>query len=234
MWMTEPPPRSPYCLSRLRCDQLLNGELEDHEELKQHSTSCRRCSELLAVHRRERASFSLALPRPRRQHRWLAVVALPAAALALCLLIVSRDRPERPDAADTRSKGKPALAFYLKRGGVVHRGGTGDIVFPHDAINFTASTTRPAFLAIISVDGAGHASVYYPDGATTAPLGVGQDQVLPLSVVLDDVLGFERVVGVFCDQMLPVAELEAVVVRGVELPRGCVGDALTIEKRSGP
>jgi hypothetical protein len=107
-------------------------------------------------------------------------------------------------------------------------------VFPNDAINFTASTDRPAFLAIISVDGGGKVSVYYPEGRTAAPLRVGRDQVLRLSVVLDDVLGLERLVGVFCDRPIPIDQLEAAVAHNAALPAGCLADALTIEKRRAP
>jgi hypothetical protein len=57
--------------------------------------------------------------------------------------------------------------------------------------------------------------------------------VLPRSVLLDDALGLERVVGVFCDRPLPVAELAAAVARDA-IPGGCVTDSLTIEKRRMP
>jgi len=107
-------------------------------------------------------------------------------------------------------------------------------VFPGDAINFTASTDRPAFLAIISIDGAHQTSVYYPDGPVAAPLHAGRDQMLPLSVRLDDVLGLERVVGVFCDRALPVDRIKAAVAQGSALPDGCETDGLTIEKRRAP
>jgi len=230
MRMTEHAVRGPDCLSRLHCDQLLNGELEDRDDLKAHHASCERCTALLATHRRERAMFDVALHRPRPRRRWTAGIAAAAAAFGLWL-VVSRDRHE---ASETRSKGKPTIAFYLKHGNAVRKGGPREVVFPNDAINFTASTDGPAFLAIISMDGAHKVSVYYPDGPTAAPLGVGRDQVLPLSVVLDDVLGIERLVGVFCDQPLSVDQLQAAVARDAALPRGCVADALMIEKRRAP
>jgi hypothetical protein len=226
MRMTEHAERRPECLSRLHCDQLLNGELEDRDDLKRHQASCERCTALLAAHRRERAGFAVPRARPRR---WPVGLAAVAAAFVVWLA-ASRDRH---DGAGTRDKGKPALSFYVKHGEVVREGGPGEVVCPNDSINFTVSTDQPAFLAIISVDGAGKVSAYYPDGPTTAAIPVGRDQVLPRSVLLDDTLGLERVVGVFCDRSIAVAELAAAVARDA-IPSGCATDALTLEKRRTP
>jgi hypothetical protein len=230
MRMTEPAPRGPGCLSRLHCDQLLNGELTDRDDLVRHPASCARCSALLDEHRRERAQFAVPLRRPRHVPRWVAGLASVAAAVAIWLIVA---RPEAPPET-TRSKGKPALGFYLKRGDLVRRGGTGEVVFPHDALDFTMSTDHGGFVAILSVDGARHASVYYAAGALAAAIGAGQDQLLPLSVVLDDVVGPERVVGVVCDRAVTVDELARAVERDAALPEGCVSDALTLDKRSAP
>jgi hypothetical protein len=227
MRMTEHTERTAACLSRLHCDQLLNGELDDRDDLKQHHASCRRCTALLAAHRRERAAF--AVPRARGPRRWTIGLAAVAAAFGLWL-VASRDRR---DDAETRSKGKPALAFYVKHDQVVREGSRGEVVYPSDAINFAVSTDGPAFLTIISVDGAGKVSPYYPDGPAAAAILAGRDQVLPRSVLLDDTLGLERIVGVFCDRPSLVAELAAAVARG-EIPSGCVSDALTVEKRRTP
>jgi hypothetical protein len=49
-------------------------------------------------------------------------------------------------------------------------------------------------------------------------------------VLLDGTLGLERVVGVFCDRPMVVAELAAAVARDA-IPSGCVADALMLEKR---
>ena len=230
MRMTEHAERSPGCLSRLHCDQLLNGELEDREDLKQHHASCARCSALLAAHRRERAAFAVPMARPRGlaqgRARW--TIGLAAIAAMFCVwLVASRGR-----VGDTeiRYKGKPVLAFYVKHGQAVREGAPGDVVCPNDAINFVVSTEQPAFVAIISIDGAGKVSAYYPEGATAAAIPAGRDQVLPRSVLLDDTLGLERIVGVFCDRPMEVAELAAAVARNA-IPGGCVPETLTLEKR---
>jgi hypothetical protein len=213
------------CLSSLRCDQWLNGEIHD-DEVTAHLASCPRCAARLAAHRRERATFAVPLPRvPRERGRtlWLAMAA--AAALVVWFVVSPRD-PERGE----REKGKPSIGFYVKHRDAIRRGGGGERVFPGDALDFTASTPRPAYLAIISVDGAGTANAYYPDGAAAAFLPAGREQLLPLGVRLDDVLGTERLVGVFCAAPMPVASLTAAIARGEPLPDGCVTDATTLEK----
>jgi hypothetical protein len=231
MRMIDQAERSPGCLSRLHCDQLLNGELEDREDLKQHHASCPRCTALLAAHRRERAAFAVPMAhglrgRAHGHGRWM--MGCAAIAAVFCVwLVASRGRF---DDIETRNKGKPALSFYVKHGDAVREGAPGEAVCPNDAINFVVSTEQPAFLAIISVDGAGKVSAYYPDGPTAAAIPVSRDRVLPRSVLLDDTLGRERIVGVFCDRPMGVAELAAAVARDA-IPSGCVPETLTLEKR---
>lgn len=217
--------RGAECWSRLECDQLLQGELR--AERTAHAASCARCTALLAAHRHERATF--AVPRRgARRPRWIA--AGLAAAAALCAVwLIGHDR----GAPDTRTKGKPAIGFYVKHGDAVRKGGPGDVVFPGDALDFAASCDRPAYLAILSRDGAGTVSVYYPDGPNAAPVAAGHDQLLPLSVVLDGVLGHEQLYGAFCDRPIAVEPLAA-AVRGAAWPAGCVVDTLAIEKRPAP
>src|SRR5262249_4594718 len=156
------------CLSHLRCDQWLNGEIDD-DAVTAHLASCERCTARIAAHRRERAAFAVPLRVPQRSRRWMTVVASAAAALGVWLAWPRRDDPA------TRDKGRSSIGFYVKHGELVRRGAAGEIVAPRDAINFTASTDRAAYLAIVSVDGAGKVSAYYPDGPTAAALPAGRD-----------------------------------------------------------
>jgi hypothetical protein len=220
------------CLSHLQCDQLLNGELPDRHDLHDHAATCARCAARLAAHRQERAAFDVARPvLRRRRSRWPAVGAAAAAAAVVAVWLVAAREPAAPA---TRAKGKPAIGFYVKHGDAVRLGGADEILYPRDAINFTASTEAPAFLAIISVDGAGQVSVYYPDRPTAAPVAVGRDQLLPRSVVLDDVVGRERLVAVFCAQSIAVAALAQAVGNAAALPDGCVADTVMVDKRRAP
>jgi hypothetical protein len=155
-----------------------------------------------------------------------------AAIAAVCCVWLVASRGRFGD-AEIRNKGNAALSFYVKHGDAVRQGARGEAVYPYDAINFVVSTERPAFLAIISVDGAGKVSPYYPDGPAAAAIPAGRDHVLPRSVLLDDTLGLERIAGVFCDRPMMVAELAAAVARDA-IPSGCVIDTLTLEKRRTP
>ena len=214
------------CLSRLGCDQLLNGELPDELAARAHVASCRQCEARLAEHVGERAAFSVPLPRPRRSAPPLAMIAALAAVVAG--IFVLRPRPE--DGAGTRTKGKPTIGFYVEHAGMVRAGAAGEIVVPGDALEFTASSERAGWLAIVSIDAAKNASVYYPAEADAAPVTPGRDQVLPLSVILDGVLGAERIYGVFCDRPFPVAQAKSIAADGAPLPAGCVTDTLDIVK----
>lgn len=206
---------APACLSRLACDQLLNGEHDDAAAARAHVAGCTRCTARLAEHRRERAVFA-----PPRRRGYVPVLALAAVALAV-LAWPGRDT--------TRAKGHAALGFYRKHGGIITRGGPGERVAPGDVLDFTVASAAPGFVAVISVDGARQVTAYYPAGPLAAAIGVGE-QLLPLAVRLDGVLGTEQLHGLFCDRPAPVAELIAAVARGTT-PAGCVDDTLTIEKR---
>lgn len=220
------------CLSRLGVDRLLNGELADELAARAHVASCRQCEARLAEHVGERAAFGVPLQRRHAVRTSAAPLAMIAALAAVVVgTFVVRPRPD--DGAATRTKGRPTIGLYVEHAGAVRAGVTGEIVVPGDAIEFTASTERPGWIAIVSIDGAKKASVYYPDAATAAQVSPGRDQVLPLSVILDDVVGTERIYGVFCDQPFPVDEARSIAVDGAPLPAGCALDTLTIEKRPG-
>jgi hypothetical protein len=211
------------CLSHLRIDQLLNGEITD-----EHVESCARCTARLDEHRRERDAFAI----PLRARRRVPVAAIVAAAAAIALGVwIARPRA----AGDaTRAKGASfALGFYVRHGDAVRRGGRGEIVVPGDALEFTATSDRDGYLAIVSIDRAGAASMYYPAGETAAPLAPGRDRTLPSSVILDDSLGAERIVGLLCDRAISVETAEQ-IARASVVPPGCASDELAIEKRRAP
>jgi hypothetical protein len=220
------------CLSRLGCDRLLNGELPDELAARAHIATCRDCEARLAEHVGEREAFAVPLPRAavarlRRPATPLAPMAM-IAALAAVVVGVFVLRP-RPDAV-TREKGRPTIGFFVEHAGAVRSGAAGEVVAPGDAIEFTASTERGGWLAIVSIDAAKKTSVYYPDASAAAPIAPGRDQVLPLSVVLDEVIGREWIYGVFCDEPFGVDAAKRIAIDGAPLPAGCIVDSLNIEK----
>ena len=111
----------------------------------------------------------------------------------------------------------------------------GETVAPGDTVRFTYSTAERRYLAILSVDGAGAASIYFPDGAEAVAVEPGEDAPLPLGTRLDGVLGEERVVGLFCDAPRPLEPVrQALQNSGAALPDvpGCTLRTFRFTKRS--
>ncbi|HVH43483.1 MAG TPA: DUF4384 domain-containing protein, partial [Labilithrix sp.] len=111
---------------------------------------------------------------------------------------------------DVRGKGAAHVGFYVKRGEHVWRGGDGERVQPGDALRFTVTSATASYVAVMSVDGAHHASVYYPyDGARAVPCEAGGDVALPSSVVLDAVVGNETLIALSCDRAIELEPIRA-------------------------
>jgi len=184
------------CLSAYRLDRFRLQELpaEDTAEVQAHLSACAQCraaqAELAAAEDDFRA---LAAPLRRRPRAGRAV-AFSVAAVALaatCLLALNP--------GGVRSKGAPnAVGMYVQHGQAVRRALPGETVLPGDVVRFVYSSREPCSLAILSLDGAGVASVYFPDGPETVAVPAAEDAPLPLGTRLDGVLGEEQVVALFC------------------------------------
>ena len=85
------------------------------------------------------------------------------------------------------------------------------------------TTPRPAFVAVLSLDPSGRASVYFPDGPRAVRVEPGVDVALPLATRLDGTVGEERVLGIFCDRPVELEPLRAALERRPEpaAPAGC-------------
>jgi hypothetical protein len=120
---------------------------------------------------------------------------------------------------------------------------------PGDEVRFVATAGSDAYkyLLIVSVDGTGKVSVYYPyDGKTSAPLPHAGRFEVPGSVILDDTPGPERVVAFFSPRALAVdllktglqhmgKELGTRALRASDFKlEGGEVDALVIEKEAAP
>ncbi|WP_437895676.1 DUF4384 domain-containing protein [Sorangium sp. So ce124] len=248
------PARPEGCLSDLTLDELMAGQLDAAaaQEASAHVAGCSRCSARRSEMEAARASFAASAPplrlargapapraaeKVRPPRRWLAPAAASALAAAAAALFFFRFHagPEGRDAEipGERIKGAERIGFYVKRGGSVLPGGAGERLQPGDAIQFTYSSTEARYLAILSVDGASQASVYYPSGPVAARIEPGREVLLPQSTVLDDTLGTERIFGLFCSEAIAVEPLRAALAAHPDAPPappGCEVDALTAEK----
>jgi hypothetical protein len=96
---------------------------------------------------------------------------------------------------------------------------------PGDALRFRLSTSQPGFAAIISIDGAGAITTYYPEGRELAPIARGSRQLLDNGIELDATLGKERLLALVCRRQRPVDEVREAV--RAELTRA--GDAARVD-----
>lgn len=225
--------RADSCLSDLRLDELLAGELEQQQRqpATAHLGGCPACSDRLAELERDRDDYrarSVARPgRPLRRSLGVGVGIATAAACAAILLLGIR-----PQTPTTRSKGSARLGFFITHGDQVRPGGPGEKVQPGDMLSFTLSTDTRVYVAVLSRDGAGRASVYFPAGPITEATGPGRDVLLPLATVLDGTLGAERLYGLVCDRPVALEPLRRALAGSSTLPvpPGCTVDETALEK----
>lgn len=246
--MFDPRPPAAHCLSNLTLDRLLVEELDDvgRAAAMGHVAGCRRCSARLSELRAERDRFAVetrplvlpaARPRPLTGRALFAggAVALGAAVAILLIVRGGRDQMIDPQAIDaTQVKGGLRLGLYIKRGDSVIEGRSGDVVHPGDAIRFAYTSTSAGYLMILGRDGAGRVSVYYPEGDRAAPIRPAEDQVLPGSIVLDDVPGSEEIVALACVHPVAAAAAQAALRASRQAPEriaGCAVERLIMDKR---
>jgi hypothetical protein len=226
------------CLSALRLDRWMMGELDaaDTESIGIHVSSCAACSTSLAGMRGVREEvralplpIALARPAPRRRVPGAAVAGL-GLALAASLVLVLRTPP-----APERSKGSGvALTMYVQHGTEVRRAAPGEHVAPGDAVRFAVSTPSAAYVAVLSLDPAGKASVYFPQAARAAQVPAGTEVPLPLGTRLDATTGEERLLGIFCGSAVELEPIRLAFERGQDaapLPGDCQGLRWSFVKR---
>ncbi|MGO9764588.1 MAG: zf-HC2 domain-containing protein [Myxococcaceae bacterium] len=210
------------CLSAYRLDRWRLGELpaEEATEVQAHllgCTQCRAAQELLAAGQSEYLALAAPLRRPPRAGRAVAWGVGAAALAATCLVVLQP--------GGVRSKGAPtSLGMYVQHQQRVRRALPGETVAPGDVVRFVYSSQQPRYVAVLSLDGAGVASVYFPDGPETVRVEPAEDAPLPLGTRLDGVLGQETVVALFCERprtLEPVRQaLQAAAPALPQLP-GC-------------
>lgn len=190
-------------VSEFAIDRLLAGETDpaDAAAIRDHAAGCTHCGALyddaLAVQRELAASLPpLGLPVPLRRPRWLspAIAAGMAAAAGLVFVLAWPAKPR--ELSTTQVKGTAIAGFYVAHGDAVRRGAVRETVMPGDRIELFTTAVEPAWFAVTSVDGSGQRSIY----VTPRPIAAGREQVIPLSIELDGVLGAETVTAMFCPQ----------------------------------
>lgn len=181
--------------------------------------------------------------KPRRRWAQTSAAGLAIAAAALLLIIVRPATPlDDPEPSThnptptTRTKGAPTLHFHIRRDGTILKGGPGDALHPGDALRFAYSWSEGGAIAVLSRDGAGTISAYFPAGEHTYAAAAGEEIDLPGAVLLDEVLGDEVLYGFFCRSELPLLTLERAIEARPDDPsvRGCAIDRVRVDKRAAP
>jgi hypothetical protein len=190
--------RWPGCLSAFRLDRFRMGELPAAEaaQVEAHLLRCAPCREAADVLDKAETEFrASALPLRVTQRDWRRGFLWGSGAVAAAAACILAFQPP----AAVRSKGPPAsVGMYVQHGQDVRRALPGEAVAPGDSVRFVYSSREPGYLAILSRDGAGVATVYFPGGLQMAAVPAAEDAPLPLATRLDGVLGEETVLGLFC------------------------------------
>jgi hypothetical protein len=138
---------------------------------------------------------------------WLAGLMVPAAVVAVLFL---RARPPiaPPPPPTIGIKGAPSLAAVARHGDRVFPVTPEVPLAPGDQVRFVLEPGPHRFALVVSVDGAGRASVYHPyQGAESAEVTPNQRQEVPGSIVLDGTPGPERIYALYSDQALASADV---------------------------
>lgn len=142
----------------------------------------------------ERPTAAPAPATPWWRRVWFAV---PVLAVAAAAVVALRVPTERPTHVLKGSEGD--LGFYVLRDGQVYPGDTDAVFRAGDRLQFTYRTPHSR-LVLLSVDGDGHFTLFYPEaGEAGVPVTPGDRHVLDGSLILDDAPGPEVFLGFFGD-----------------------------------
>lgn len=191
--------------SRLQLDRQLVGELpgDDSPLLAKHRAQVEALTlpAFDAAALRQRADQledlgieELEVPRSEPRGRaWFAAIPLLAAALALFFLLLP------PDSPTNRAKGGVDLDAFVDRGAVAEQVADGAALAQGDRLRFSVAADGHESVVLLSVDGRGAVSLFYPERVGDPPVPVSPDQrvLLEGAVQLDDATGPEVFVAVF-------------------------------------
>ncbi len=133
------------------------------------------------------------------------VVPLLLAALALLFVAVPIDRPL--DSPTNRPKGTTGLEVYVQRGDDVLRVQSGETLSEGDRLRFATRADGHETVVVLSVDGGGTVSLFYPELSDEPPVAVEPHERMLLqdAIRLDDAVGPESFVAIFSPADTPAA-----------------------------
>ena len=132
---------------------------------------------------------------------------------------------------DFAAKGSIALTAHRKTITGTEALAAGAVTHPGDEVRFELRAPYEGFVAVLSKDGAGQTSVYYPADAQTAAAYQPAAPMLPAATRLDAALGPERIIAVYGRQAFSLTPLLKAINDGQPLPAGLVVTELDWDKR---
>lgn len=217
--------RSDACLSDLFLDRLRVGELSEPERARAeaHLQACADCARRKVELAREALDFDVPLRLPRRapSPRRLSLRLAAAAAVASTLFFLPRSEPP-----GIRTKGGASLSVIARRAdGRIDHVLPGDSLAPGDAIRFEVRTNEPSIVAVLGIDAVGAVTPYVDEVAIEAD----GPQLLPGAIRLDDTLGPERIVALFCSEPMGRERLLEIGAEALRQARGDPADELRLD-----
>ena len=209
-------------LSDLTLERYAAGEFQGQpqmEEIKAHLAKCALCQNRYEAICADQAALNLTPPanesvgaRPWFRHPAMLTPAIAVAAafafFAIGPYTQQRQSPETPMGATTltpdtfRIKGGFDVEFFIKNDKTTRRAEPGLSIYPGDRVGFRVSTKASGHLLIAGMDGQGEPYLCYPQDGEGKSSVIGpsdQPQTLDQAVELDEVLGTETFVALFCD-----------------------------------
>ncbi|WP_257461704.1 DUF4384 domain-containing protein [Archangium lipolyticum] len=137
-------------------------------------------------------------PRKERRRRWgvLLGAALATSAVAVFGGVLLRPVVETPEPEYT-AKGSLVLGVYRNQAGRGVPVGPGETLGEGESIQFEVKAGASGYVAVLSRDGAGRVTVYYPYGGDAAVAYTPGQTLLPGAIELDGTPGTEALYALF-------------------------------------
>jgi hypothetical protein len=216
--------KSEDCLSNLEIDLFLADNSLLSQDKQAHLKKCRTCSARLTKMQEDSRLFAekvdlvnlsvgtlenIQTTKPKRAFFMLPVVAgiMSVFVVLATLFIIENFNDDK-----TRLKSGPSFGFMVKRkiDGQVQIGERKAAYRKGDLLRFYTSSSQPLYFSIYDVESSGEVSVFLPFVKRHAVgIEAGTKNFIEGSIVLDDSLGKEYLVGVFCPdryEVLPIKQ----------------------------
>jgi hypothetical protein len=243
--LLEAPSVTPGHLGRTILSRWAAGEYHGAEraELAGHIDDCPHCQTRLSTLEAERRAFLVQRPTATflagleaRQpvawwRRWTPALGglLLAGAAAAWFSLVTPAVPPAALAHQTRIKSGVGLTFHVRTAEGVADGQPGGTYHPGDAIQLRYTSPKPGHLVVVSLDARGAVTPFYDADGRSLNVAPGTAELLDGSVVLDDALGTERIIGCFSETPLSTATVISAGQAALQAAQGDPAAANTLD-----